>query len=53
VAELRVRRILVVDDDDAIRAELASALGADPALDLSMADDGRDVEKSIRAALED
>jgi DNA-binding response OmpR family regulator len=36
-----IRRILVVDDDDAIREEVAATLGMDPALDVSMAKDGR------------
>ena len=37
----RRRSILVVDDDAAIRDELAGELGNDPALDISVADDGR------------
>ena len=37
----RIRRILVVDDDDAIREEVAATLGMDPALDVSIAHDGR------------
>jgi CheY-like chemotaxis protein len=41
VPAARIRRILVVDDDDAIREEVAATLGMDPALDVSIAHDGR------------
>jgi len=37
---LRKRRVLIVDDDRWIREELAAALGQDPALEISVADDG-------------
>jgi DNA-binding response OmpR family regulator len=35
------RKVLVVDDDQAIRDELAAALTQDPALEISLADDGQ------------
>jgi CheY-like chemotaxis protein len=41
VAEPRKRRVLVVDDDRAIREELSAALGDDPTLEISLADDGK------------
>lgn len=40
VAATRARRILGVDDDKGIREELAAGLGEDPAVDISVADDG-------------
>ena len=40
VAATRAKRILVVDDDQAIREELAAVLREDPAVDISVADDG-------------
>jgi len=45
----RVRRILVVDDDRAIREELAAALGNDPALEISLANDGKEALHLIGA----
>jgi DNA-binding NtrC family response regulator len=35
------RKVLIVDDDQAIRDELAAALGDDARLELSVADDGK------------
>jgi two-component system chemotaxis response regulator CheB len=34
-------KVLIVDDDQAIREELSTALGQDPALDIGLADDGK------------
>jgi|SRR5438105_10723750 len=36
-----MRRVLVVDDDEAIREEIADALGSDPTLEIAVANDGR------------
>ena len=40
VPATRIARILVVDDDAGIREEVAAALGNDPSLDISVANDG-------------
>ncbi|MCA1825844.1 MAG: response regulator [Myxococcales bacterium] len=40
-------RILVVDDDDAIREELADSLGTERSLEISVANDGRTALQQI------